>query len=226
MADLSISLPSIELEDAFLGVVDVEAKIPAALEALGPIAGREVVVLDPGRGYRVRQLADRGALVTAVRSEPDALPAASADVVVGCWCALDGPASPEILEAERLLRPGGRLLLVLDYGRDDVCRLWPEAYARQLEWSGRLGPFLTSGFRIRVIHCRWTFESIPAAAELLGAAFGGPGTELAGRMKRARLDYNVAVYHRSVPGLGERDGQDGGVAGEVGPNGRAVLQAG
>lgn len=200
MADLSFALPTPEVEAAFLGVVDVEGKIVTALDALGPVSGRDVVVLDAGGGFRARQLADLGANVTACQADPAALPAASADVVVACWAVLEGPASAEILEAERLLRPGGRLLLVEDYGRDDVCRLWPEAYARQLAWSARLGPFLTSGFKIRVVHCRWTFESMDQASGLLEVAFGEAGRELAGALKRPRLEYNVAVYHRSVGG--------------------------
>jgi hypothetical protein len=52
-----------------------------------------------------------------------------------------------------------------------------------VEWSQRRGPFLGAGFRIRVIHCWWTFESIESARELLEAAFGEAGLEVAGRMK-------------------------------------------
>jgi len=65
MPDLSIALPSLELEEAFLRVVDAEGKVPAALEALGPVIGRDVVVLDAGHGFRVRQLEEIGARVTA-----------------------------------------------------------------------------------------------------------------------------------------------------------------
>ena len=56
-----------------------------------------------------------------------------------------------------------------------------------------------AGFRVRVIHCWWTFESVDQARELLAAGFGELGVELAERMKRPRLEYQVAIYHRSVP---------------------------
>ena len=212
MPDLSAALPTTELEEAFLHVIDVEGKLTAALEDLGPIAGREVVLLDAGRGFRERQLSEIGAKVTAVsfanpRDEPDArahiaeLPAGEADVVVVLWSDLAVPGSVFLADAERLLRPRGRLLLVHDYGRDDVWNLWPDLRARQVEWSQRRGPFLGDGFRVRVIHCWWTFESAEQARAVLEAGFGEPGVELADQMKRTRLEYQVAIYHRSAPAL-------------------------
>jgi hypothetical protein len=211
MPDLSIELPCAPLEDEFMRVVDREGKIPAALEALGPVIGREVVVLDCGGGQRVRQLEDFGASVTAVEMpiSDDALvglirrlselPGGGADAVVVFWSGFATPGSTFIDDAARLLRPGGRLLLVHDYGRDDVWQLRPDARADQLAWSQRNGPFLGSGFRIRVIHCWWTFDSQEHAGETLGAAFGEAGAELANGMKRPRLEYNVAVYYRAAP---------------------------
>jgi hypothetical protein len=128
-----------------------------------------------------------------------ALPAGEADVVVVPWSELATPDSAFIEAAERLLRPGGRLMLVHDYGRDDVWSLWPARRDRVVSWSQRRGPFLGSGFRVRVIHCWWTFQSVENARDLLVAGFGEVGMELAGRMKRPRLEYQVAIYHRSNP---------------------------
>jgi hypothetical protein len=208
MPDLSAALPKTELEQAFLGIIDVEGKLTAALEDLGPIAGREVVVLDTQCGFRERQLAEIAARVTPVPLAPcdesaagarlAQLPAGEADVVVAFWSELAVPGSELIAGAERLLRPGGRLLLVHDYGRDDVWSLWPELRTRQIEWSQRRGPFLGAGFRVRVIHCWWTFESVEQARQLLEAGFGERGVELADQMKRPRLEYQVAIYHRSA----------------------------
>jgi hypothetical protein len=228
MPDLSAALPTTDLEDLLLGVVDVEGKLTAALENLGPVAGRDVIVLDAGRGFRARQLAEMGSRVTAVtfldeRDEPAVLdriaqlPAADADVVIVPWSELAAPGSAFIAHAERLLRPCGRLLLVHDYGRDDVWGLMPSRRDRAVEWSQRRGPFLGAGFRVRVIHCWWTFESLESAKELLVAGFGEPGVELADRLKKPRLEYQVAVYHRSAapePVAGEDAGE--GVAAGVG----------
>ena len=212
MPDLSAALPTTELEDAFLHVVDAEEKLIAALESLGPVSGHDVVLLDAGRGYLERQLIAIGARVTAVafpvgrdgaavQALLAGLPAAEADVVVVPWSELATPDSDLVGAAERLLRPGGRLMLVHDYGRDDVWSLWPDRRDRLVLWSQRRGPFLGAGFRVRVIHCWWTFESIERARELLEAGFGEAGAELARRMKRPRLEYQVAIYHRSIPDL-------------------------
>jgi hypothetical protein len=70
-----------------------------------------------------------------------------------------------------------------------------------MAWSNRNGPFLGDGFRIRVIHCRWSFESAEHARELLETAFGSAGVDAAERMKHLRLEYSVAIYHRSAPGF-------------------------
>jgi hypothetical protein len=210
MPDLPAPLPSPELEVAFLSVVDVEGKLMAALEDLGPITQRDVVLLDAGHGYRSRLMTEIGARVRAVTLTPEAdesealdrmalLPQGQADVVVALWSELAVPGSAFVAAAERLLRPTGRLLIVHDYGRDDVWNLRPDRRLRAVDWSQRRGPFLGAGFRVRVIHCWWTFPSVDQAAALLEAAFGEPGVEVAGRMKRPRLEYQVAVYHRSVP---------------------------
>ena len=63
-------------------------------------------------------------------------------------------------------------------------------------WSRRDGPFLRDGFRIHVVHCFWTFDSLDDARSLLHDAFGPAGDELALRLRRPRLAWNVAVYHR------------------------------
>jgi len=211
MPDLSMEMPCAALDEAFAGVVDREGKIPAAIQELGPVIGQEVVVLDCGRGEKARQLEEFGARVTAVEMPASEevlvelirrlseLPQGGADAVVVFWSDLATPGSPFIADATRLLRPGGRLLIVHDYGRDDVWRLRPDVRADRVTWSRRNGPFLGAGFRIRVIHCWWTFDSIEAAHDLLGEAFGEAGVELADGMKRPRLEYNVAVYHRSAP---------------------------
>ncbi|MGD0862442.1 MAG: hypothetical protein ABSA21_06725 [Candidatus Limnocylindrales bacterium] len=218
MPDLSIALPSPQLEDAFLGIVDRDGKLPAALEALGPVIDRDVVVLDCGRGFRARQLAAMGARVAAFEFPLAAAAAAElagwvgrADAVVVPWSEMAVPGSRFLDEAGALLRPGGRLLVVHDYGRDDVWSLRPELRERDVAWSQRRGPFLGDGFRIRVIHSFWTFESIDGARELLGAAFGSVGVETADRMKRPRLEYSIAIYHRSAPRAEET--QAGDVAG-------------
>ena len=199
MADLPIDLEP-GLSERLAQALDVEGKIPRALEGLGPVGGRDVILVDGAGGIRARQLTDLGARVTLVDSSGAArfgAPPASADVVVGFWSAFRGDALDQVEQARRLLRPGGRLLAVHDYGRDDVAGLRGEL-PEHTTWSRREGPFLREGFKIRVVHCWWTFDSIEAANGFLKDAFGAAGRELGARLTRPRLSYNLAVYHRTL----------------------------
>jgi SAM-dependent methyltransferase len=198
VADLPIDLDA-RLSEHLARALDVEGKIPRALETLGPVGGRDVILVDGPTGIRARQLTDLGARVSLVESSgraPFAAPDASADVVVACWSAFRGAPADELAEARRLLRPGGRLLVVHDYGRDDVSQFRGER-PEYLAWSRRDGPFLTSGFKIRVVHCWWTFASLDEVRAFVDRAFGARARELADRLARPRLSYNIAVYHRS-----------------------------
>lgn len=207
MADVPLELGA-ALEGRLERALDVEGKITRVLDALGPVKGRDVILVGgehPERdaeGIRARQLRDLGANLTVTgwgdlpRSE---IPDSSADVLIGCWTSFRGADPAELAEAGRILRPGGRLLAVHDYGRDDVSRLLGER-PEYGTWSRRNGPFLRSGFRIRVVHCFWTFESIEDGQAFLEAAFGAIGRTVGAEMTRPRLSYNVAVYHRTFEG--------------------------
>jgi hypothetical protein len=190
VADLPFALDG-SLAGRLARALDREGKIPRALEALGPIADRDVALLDGGEGLRADQLRELGA-----RVRWDDAPGA-ADVVVGLWTAVRGGDPADIAAAERLARPGGRLLLVHDYGRDDVSRLLDEP-PEPLAWSRRDGPFLANGFRVRVIHCFWTFDDPDELRAFVVDAFGAAGEAVAATVQRPRLSYNIAVYHRTV----------------------------
>jgi SAM-dependent methyltransferase len=206
VADLPFDLDA-GLAEQLARVLDVEGKIPRALEALGPVGGRDVVLVDGPDGIRARQLRELGARVTLVPSSGPAafdVPDASADVLVAAWTAFRAAPPDELAQAERILRPGGRLLVLQDYGRDDVTTMLgtpPEPLA----WSRRDGPYLGTGFRIRVIHCFWTFDSMDEAGTFLGAAFGEAGRAVHAGMTRPRISYNVAVFHRT---FGPADGEE------------------
>lgn len=198
VADLPIELDA-GLAEHLARVVDVEGKIPHALDTLGPLGGRDVVLVDGAGGIRARQLTERGARVVLVASSGPAryaAPDASADVVVACWSAFRGAPADEMAEAARLLRPGGRLLVVHDYGRDDIATLRGDR-PEYGTWSRRDGPFLGQGFKIRVVHCFWTFADLGETRDFLTAAFGDTARALGERLSRPRLTYNVAVYHRT-----------------------------
>jgi hypothetical protein len=199
MSDLPVSLPA-ELEPAFLDAFDPAGKLVAAIAALATIEDRDVLLLGASAGPVVAGLRARGARLD-LRDDP-AVPGldaadASADVILGVWSAFRGVEPAEMAAVDRLLRPEGRLLVVHDYGRDDVSRLFPPDRPEYGAWSHRFGPVLKGGFRVRVVHCFWEFESLDASTAFLTAAFGNAGAGVAATLKRPRLAYNVAVYHRS-----------------------------
>ena len=230
MADLPVDLAE-EVAAQLLRSFDLEGKIPAALEALGPLRGRDVVLVDGAKGVRARQLADLGARLTVLErptglaelrsalagttgisvsagtSTSLGVPDDSVDAIVAYWTAFRGPSPAEVGEADRALRSGGRLLVVHDYGRDDVSRIRGDLPEYSV-WSRRDGWYLKNGFRMRVIHAFWTFDSLAEARALLVDAFGQAGKFVAATLRRPRLSYNVAIYHRSRADRADR--HDGG----------------
>jgi SAM-dependent methyltransferase len=160
-----------------------------------------VVLVDGGDGLRAGQLRDLGArlrLASDVDIAGDSVDSASADAVVGCWSWFRAEQVRDLAAAQRVLRPGGRILIVHDYGRDDVSRLRPPDLPEYTTWSRRDGWFLRTGFKVRVIHGWWTFDTLESATTFLEDAFGAEGRTVASALKRPRLSYNVAIYHRST----------------------------
>jgi hypothetical protein len=210
VSDLPVALPD-PLSRRLAAALDVEGKIPRALDALGPLADRDVAWV----GNETGKLAD-GLNALGARVRPVALgktagrartPKPWADALVSAWSAFRGFDPVEMAETDRIVRVGGRLLIVHDYGRDDVSRLNAGGEERPEYglWSRRDGPFLANDFKVRVVHCWWTFDSVDAARAFLGEAFGEVGRDFGEALTRPRLSYNVAIYHRTIGGTG-RDG--------------------
>lgn len=193
-----------ELHESLKGAVDREQKIPRALDALGPVADRDVVLLDSDEGLRATQLRELGGRVVPVAgADVSGVTVGSADVAISCFGASRGgdQATESLIETVRpKLRPGGRLLLVRDYGHDDVISLLatPDQEAEIVAVSRRDGWFLRHDFKIRVLHCWWSWTDLEEARQQLGAAFGEPGAAVAEAIRRPRLAWKVAVYHRTL----------------------------
>jgi hypothetical protein len=202
VSDLPVTLPE-PLAHRLALALDVEGKIPRALDALGPVSDRDVAVADGRPGRFAERLAELGARVKPVDWRDTGghqQDAPWADALVACWSAFRGVVPGEMAEAARIVRPGGRLLVVHDYGRDDVSQLHAAEGERPEYslWSRRDGPFLANGFKVRVVHCWWTFDSVEAAQGFLEEAFAEAGGAVAAALKRPRLSYNVAIYHRTL----------------------------
>ena len=70
-----------------------------------------------------RQLAALGGRVTVGDTLEPTRPTPRWMSSSSCWQAFRGVDPTEMSEVGRVLRPGGRLLVVHDYGRDDMSRL-------------------------------------------------------------------------------------------------------
>lgn len=217
MADLPFDLPD-PLADRLRRAIDVEGKIVRALEALGPLAGRRVGFLDVPAGPLLDRFAEAGITGRALPLRAPLavdLPDESLDALVSLWTGFRGVDERELAEVDRVLAPRGRLLVVHDYGRDEVSALADAEAPQYRTWSRREGPFLRGGgFKIRVLHCFWTFESLDEAQAFLAEAFGEAGTAAGSALRRPRLSWNVAVYHRWRGGIAPDEPPDGGVPGD------------
>jgi SAM-dependent methyltransferase len=199
VADIPFEL-SEDLAQRLRSVMDVEGKIPRALDVLGPLASRRVGFLDVPAGPFLDTLcADTAEAAPLLAADPLRFERAdgSLDAIVSLWSGFRGVDEASLAEADRVLAPGGRLLVVHDYGRDDVSSLADPEAPQYRTWSRREGPFLRGGgFKVRVLHCFWTFDSVEDAQAFLTQAFGERGAALGASLKRPRLTWNVAVYHR------------------------------
>lgn len=203
VADFPLPLPDPVLAARLAAAIDIDGKIPRTIDSLGSLRDRDVVLLDDVDGFRAAQLRALGARLT-LRPEAsvDGLEPSSADAILSFWGPLGQPSDEtagRIEAAGRALRPGGRLLIVSDYGRDEVALLLPggddppvyRALLRRDSW------YLAAGFKLRVIHGWWSFETIDEARGLLEAGFGELGATVAAGLRRPRLAHKMVVYHRT-----------------------------
>ena len=204
MADIPFELPA-PLAQRLRAAVDLEGKIPNALETLGPLTDRRVGFFDVPAGALLDTICGRAAEAVAIPpADPLRIdrPDGSLDAIVSLWSGFRGVDEAALAEVDRVLAPEGRLLVVHDYGRDEVSPLVDPDAPQYGVWSRREGPFLRGGgFKIRVLHCFWTFGSVEDAQAFLAEAFGERGAAAGASLRRPRLAWNVAVYHRWRGGI-------------------------
>src|SRR4051794_23036439 len=95
---------------ALAAALDRERKIDRALDALGPLVDRDVVLVGAGSAETERWSA-AGARVTALDSLVDdgagGLASDCADAILSSWSGFQGIEPTELAAADRLLRPSG-----------------------------------------------------------------------------------------------------------------------
>lgn len=216
-----------ELHARLGAAIDPERKVLAALERITPLSGRRIADVGTGIGHYPMLLARRTGRTYGIESDPSLLAEArrrAADahqpnirIVEGEATALplrDGAVDivltsqidpidaslPAIAEARRVIRPGGRLIVIGYYGRDDVASLLePEVVEHVMEATQRrTGWWLRHGFKIKVVHARLDLGDDRTAHELLLRLYGDRGRVYLMGAHRPTLRLNLGLYHLAM----------------------------
>jgi SAM-dependent methyltransferase len=220
------SEPDPELHARLGEVIDPERKVLAALERIAPLSGKRIADVGTGIGHYPMLLARHTGRTYGIESDPALLEAArhravdahqpnirivegaptalplrdgAVDVVLSSTIDPDDASLPAIDEAMRVLRPGGRLIVLGYYGRDDVAALLePEVVAHALEATQRrTGWWLRHGFKIKVVHARLDLHDEETAQELLPRLYGDRGRAFLMGPHRPVLSLKIGLYHRA-----------------------------
>lgn len=206
-------------------IIDPDRKVLAALERIMPLSGKRIADVGTGIGHYPMLLARRtgrtygieadAALREAARQrvgaahqpnirimagEPTAIPLrdGAVDLVLSGTIEPEDGALPAVTEALRVLRPGGRLVVIGHYGRDDLSSLLePEVIAHTQDATRRrTGWWLRNGFKIKVVHSRIDIADVAKALELLPRLYGDRGRAFLMGPHRDSLRLKIGLYHR------------------------------
>jgi SAM-dependent methyltransferase len=218
-----------ELHARLGDAIDPERKVLGALERIIPLSGKRIADVGTGIGHYPMLLARRTGRTYGVESDPALLAEArrraagshqpnirivegaptslplrdgAVDVVLTSLIEPDDASPPVVREAVRVLRPGGRLVVIGYYGRDDVgALLEPEVVAHAREATQRrTGWWLRHGFKIKVVHARLDLGDPATALELLTRLYGDRGRAFLMGPHRSSLKLNLGLYHRAADG--------------------------
>ncbi len=221
---------------ALLGdLIDPDRKVLAALERIVPLSGKRIADVGTGIGHYPMLLARRTGRTYGIESDPELLAVArrratdahqpnirivegsmrslplrdaAVDIVLTSDIEPDDASAPLIGEALRVLRPGGRLIVMAHYGRDDVARLLePEVVAHALRATQRrTGWWLRNGFKIKVVHARLDLRDPGSAMELLPRMYGDRGRAYLMGPHPPTLELKLGLFHLAKPELSESPG--------------------
>jgi SAM-dependent methyltransferase len=207
--------------------IDPDRKVLEGLERIVPLSGKRIADIGTGIGHYPMILARRTGRTYGIESDPELLAEArrraagshqpnirivegeptklplrngAVDIVLTSNILPDDGSLPAIEEAQRVLRPGGRLIVVGYSGRDDVAALLePEVVAQAIDATQRrTGWWLRNGFKIKVVHARVDLAEPELAHALLPRLFGDRGRAYLMGPHRPFLRLNLGLYHRAV----------------------------
>ena len=205
-------------------IIDPERKVLAALERIVPLAGKRIADVGTGIGHYPMLLARHTGRTYGIESDPALLDVArqrasdahqpnlrivegglgslplrdeAVDIVLCGLIEPDDASLPAITELQRVLRPGGRLVAVGYYGRDQVASLLaPEVVATALAATQRrTGWWLQHGFKIKVVHSRIDISDEATAMELLPRLYGDRARAFLMAPHPVSLTLKLGLYH-------------------------------
>jgi len=217
-----------ELHARLGDAIDPDRKILGALERVVPLSGKRIADIGTGIGHYPMLLARRMGRTYGIESDSELLTEArrravdshqpnirivegsatslplrdgAVDIVLTGGIAPEDGSLPAIAEAVRILRPGGRLVVIGYYGRDDVAALLePEVVAQAMDATQRrTGWWLRHGFKIKVVHTRVDLTDPVLAQELLPRLYGDRGRAYLMGPHRPFLRLKLGLYHRALP---------------------------
>ncbi|HEY7527034.1 MAG TPA: methyltransferase domain-containing protein [Candidatus Limnocylindria bacterium] len=204
---------------------DPERRVLAALERIVPISGKRIADVGTGIGHYPLLLARRTGRTYGIEAKPELLRVAreragalhqpnirivegsgdhlplrdsAVDIVLSGQIQPDDAWLPAIAEGLRVLRAGGRLVVIGYYGRDDLVPLLePEAVERALDATQRrTGWWLRHGFKIKVVHGRLDLGDEQTAADLLPRLYGERAAAFLAAPHPLSLRLRLGLYHR------------------------------
>ncbi|MBA2634234.1 MAG: methyltransferase domain-containing protein [Chloroflexi bacterium] len=207
--------------------IDPDRKVLTALERITPLSGKRIADVGTGIGHYPMLLARRTGRTYGIESDPSLLAEAkrravdshqpnirivegaptalplrdgAVDIVLTSLIDPDDASLAAVSEARRVLRPGGRLIVIGHYGRDDVAALLePEVVDHVMESTQRrTGWWLRHGFKIKVVHARLDLGDASTAHELLPRLFGDRGRAFLMGAHRPSLRLNLGLYHQAI----------------------------